>query len=124
MDIARTAPIDRQNIQKYGNGRFTVSGTVFTGGVLVLPAQTVNWSATDIANLNEDAIGVLLSHAKAFDFCLMGCGPRTLALPIPLRTRFKQVGLRIDMMDTGSACRTYNVLSAEGRAVAAALVAV
>jgi uncharacterized protein len=127
MDIARTplpAVADRQKIQKYGAGRFTVSGQVFEGGVLVLPQQTLPWPADSIASLSEQSITLLIEHVALIDVCLMGCGPKTLQLPPPLRARFKAAGLRVDVMDTGSACRTYNVLMTEGRAVAAALIAV
>jgi uncharacterized protein len=127
MDIARTplpAVADRQKIQKYGAGRFTVSGQVFTGGVLVLPQQTLPWPAEALDSLSEQAITLLIEHAALIDVCLMGCGPKTLQLPPPLRARLKAAGLRIDVMDTGSACRTYNVLMTEGRAVAAALIPV
>ena len=125
MEISR-APLphatNRPKIQKYGAGRFTVSGQVFTGGVLVLPTQTLAWPATDLATLSEESISLLISHHANIDVCLLGCGPRTLPLPSALRARFKTVGLRVDVMDTGSACRTYNVLMSEERAVAAALM--
>ncbi len=127
MEMTR-APLphaaNRPQIQKYGAGRFTVSGQVFTGGVLVLPTQTLAWPAADLATLSEEAISLLISHQANIDVCLLGCGPRTLPLPSTLRARFKAAGLRIDVMDTGSACRTYNVLMSEGRAVAAALMPV
>ncbi len=38
-----------------------------------------------------------------------------------IKNAFKENGLNIEAMDTGAACRTFNVLLAEGRAVAAAL---
>jgi uncharacterized protein len=127
MDIARTplpAVADRQKIQRYGAGRFTVSGQVFAGGVLVLPQQTLPWPTDSIDSLSEQAITLLIERVALIDVCLMGCGPKTLQLPPPLRARLKAAGLRVDVMDTGSACRTYNVLMTEGRAVAAALIAV
>ena len=52
----------------------------------------------------------------------MGCGPRAVFLPPALRTTLKSAGLALEVVDTGSACRTYNVLLAEGRRVAAALI--
>ncbi len=127
MEIKRPvlpAVADRPKIQKYGAGRFTISGLVFAGGVFVLPGQTLAWPATDIAALSDEAVDLLLAHAADVDVCLLGCGPRTLPIPPVLRARFKAAGFRADAMDTGSACRTYNVLMSEGRAVAAALIAI
>ena len=51
----------------------------------------------------------------------MGCGPRAVFLPPALRASLKSAGLSLEVVDTGSACRIYNVLLAEGRRVAAAL---
>jgi len=127
MEIKPTqlpAVSERPRIQKYGAGRFTVSGQVIVGGVLVLPTGATVWPATDFNALSEDAIAMLLAHAARIDVCLLGCGHRTLPIPPDLRARFKAAGLRADPMDTGSACRTYNVLMGEGRAVAAALIAI
>ena len=55
---------------------------------------------------------------------LLGCGPKLQMPPPDLRSALREKGIGIEPMDTGAACRTYNVLLAEGRAVAAALIAV
>jgi uncharacterized protein len=55
---------------------------------------------------------------------VLGCGPAALLVPEAVRARFKAAGIAIEAMNTGAACRTYNVLAAEGRPVAAALIAV
>jgi uncharacterized protein len=52
----------------------------------------------------------------------VGCGARSVFVPPPLRAALKEIGLSLEVVDTGSACRTYNVLLAEGRRVAAALI--
>ena len=54
----------------------------------------------------------------------MGCGPNFILPPEELRTGLKEHGIVLEWMDTAAACRTYNVLAIEERAVAAALVAV
>jgi uncharacterized protein len=43
-------------------------------------------------------------------------------VPAPLRTALRTAGIALEAMDTGAACRTYNVLVAEDRRVAAALI--
>jgi uncharacterized protein len=55
---------------------------------------------------------------------LIGCGPRMAMIPAALRASLRAKGVVIEPMDTGAACRTYNVLMAEGRLVAAALIPV
>jgi uncharacterized protein len=55
---------------------------------------------------------------------LVGTGERLRPCPPALRAALRAAGVGVDCMDTGSACRTYNVMMAENRAVAAALLAV
>jgi uncharacterized protein len=124
MDLRPVSVPGRQSIQKYGNGRFTVSGTVFQGSVLVLPDKTLNWPVADISSFNDDAIAVLIEHATSVDICLIGCGAGAVPFLPDVRKRLKDAGVHADFMDTGAACRTYNVLVAEGRTLAAALIAI
>ena len=62
--------------------------------------------------------------AQTLEVFLLGTGPRFEMVPPDLRGELLTAGLTVEAMDTGAACRTYNVLLAEGRAVAAALIAV
>jgi uncharacterized protein len=54
--------------------------------------------------------------------CLFGCGERMTQIPRALRQALKDVGIGVDSMATGAACRTFNMLIGEGRAVAAVLI--
>ena len=117
-------PGGRRAIQKYGSGRFVVSGADFSGSVIVLLSHTVSWPVATIDDLTPGAFDLLVPQAGAIDVCLLGCGARTAFLPRALRAFFKDVGLHVEPMDTGAACRTFNVLAAEGRALVAALIAV
>lgn len=124
MDLTPVSASGRQKIHKYGNGRFTVSGVIFTGGILVLPDHTKSWAALDVTALSEDAVATLISHATGFDICLIGCGAGGVPFLPDLRKRLKDAGVKADLMETGAACRTYNVLVAEGRSIIAALIAI
>ena len=53
---------------------------------------------------------------------ILGCGARSVFLPPTLRASFKAVGVALEVVDTGAACRIYNVLLAESRKVGAALI--
>lgn len=66
----------------------------------------------------------LLQLADEIDFVLVGCGAEIAALPKSVREAFDARGLAVDIMQTGAACRTYNVVLAERRRMAAALIAV
>ena len=66
---------------------------------------------------------VLLESAE-IELLLVGTGVDVVPLGEALRRRLREAGIRIDVMQTGAAARTYNVLVAENRRVAAALIAV
>ncbi len=59
----------------------------------------------------------------AVEILMLGCGGRFAMVPAELRQALRAEGIALEAMDTGAACRTYNVLLAEDRRVAAALIA-
>ena len=124
MDLTPKVAPGRQQITGYGNGGFRVSGTFHTGPVLVLPDQTVAWPVMSFAELNVSSFGPLFTGKVLVELLLIGCG-RSAGLLLPsIRSYLRERGMAVDSMDTGAACRTYNVLLAEGRRVAAALIPV
>lgn len=125
MDITPLIPQGRQIVQSYAEGRFRVSGQVFEGPVLVFTDRTLLWPVAESLNdIKVDDFALLFADAEKLDVVLMGCGKTMTSMPFSLRRDLKDRGLAIDFMDTGAACRTYNVLMAEGRRVAAALLPV
>jgi uncharacterized protein len=126
VDVTPLVPAGRQIIESYGDGRFRVSGTVFAGSILVFAERTVAWPVTDFAALTASSLEPLRAAGLAglVDVVLLGCGARMGLVAEPLRGSLRAAGIVLEAMDTGAACRTYNVLAAEGRRVAAALIAV
>jgi uncharacterized protein len=126
MDLTPLIPAGRQIVESYGGGRFRVSGHVFEGSILVLADRTTAWPVADIASLTPESLGAVAEAARAgaIDLLLVGCGARMAPLPPGLRQALREIGVVMEPMDTGAACRTYNVLMAEGRRVAAALIAI
>ena len=117
-------PEERQLIQSYGAGQFRVSNVVYRHPILVMPERTVAWQTTDLAGLMLDKLAVLIDCKPAIEILLVGCGTRAAPVPAELRQALRGRGIVVDAMDTGAACRTYNVLLAESRRVAAALLPV
>lgn len=124
MDLSPLVPADRQIIQSYGDGGFRVSGTRHEGSVLIFPGQTSAWPVVGIDALTLDSLSAVLRADPAIELLLIGTGARMAMIPPALRRQFRDHGVMIDAMDTGAACRTYNVLLAEERRIAAALMAV
>ena len=124
VDITPLLPSGRQVVESYGGGRFRVSGVLYQGSVLVLPERTLAWPVARFAEISLASLAPLLAAEAPLELLLLGCGARLQLPPAALRAELRGRGIVVEPMDTGAACRTYNVLLAEGRAVAAALIAV
>jgi len=124
MDIPPAISTGRQIVESYGDGGFRVSGIRYAGSILVLPAGTCPWPVTAFAQLDLRSFEPVIAAAAEIDVLLLGCGMRMEFVAPVLRQALRAAGIVIEPMDTGAACRTYNVLLAEGRRVAAALIAV
>jgi len=114
----------RAPIEAYGNGGFRFADMSHRGSLLCLPSGIHGWEPADPLALKVSDFDRLLAEAGKVEILLVGMGKELRPLPAALRTAFKEAGISADPMSTGAAVRTYNVLLAEDRAVAAALIAV
>jgi uncharacterized protein len=122
MDVTPVIPAGRQLIKGYGDLGFTISGTRWEGSVLVFPDRTVPWGAASLSEVTEESLAPVLAARP--QLLLLGCGAAMAPVPQALRGALRSAGITLEIMDTGAACRTFNVLLAEDRLVAAALIAV
>jgi uncharacterized protein len=111
-------------IEAYGNGGFRFAGMSHRGSILCLPSGIFAWSAGGIHDLTPSDFARVFDDRARVSFLLLGAGPALVRPSKDVRRAFEEAGIGLDVMDTGAACRTYNVLLAEGRPVAAALIAV
>jgi uncharacterized protein len=123
MDITPAVPEGSQVINGYGPGLFRVAGAVYRTSILVLRDRTVPWTANAFDAIDVDGLAPVIQHAAEIDVLLLGCGPSMQLPPRELRNALRQQGIAVEPMDTGAACRTFNVLLSEGRRAAAALIA-
>lgn len=123
MDVTPLIKQGQKIIQSYSDGAFRVSGERFSSKIIVMPDDVLPWDiACEVTDdLSESDFAVLIDRAETIDVVLLGCGASMKFLNPNLKNTLKNKGLSVDVMDTGAACRTYNVLMAEGRRVAAAL---
>ncbi len=124
MDVTPLVPQGRQIIESYGNGGFTVTGASYRGSLLVLPESTQVWPLADIADIDLAGLEPVLAAEPPVEVLLIGCGGSMAFIDPDLRAAAQARGVALEPMDTGAACRTYNVLVMEDRRVAAALIAV
>ena len=110
-------------IQAYGCGGFRISGVDHRGSVIVFPTRTVSWEATMLAEATEENLARVATAGADVALLLIGAGRAPGVLAPELRKSLRGSGIVAEVMDTGAACRTFNVLMAEERRVAAALIA-
>ena len=124
MELTPIIPAERQLIQAYGDGHFRISGVVHEGSVIVLPERTLAWPAVATVGLTLESLAGVLAAEPRVALLLIGCGRAPVSVAAELRAALRARGIVVEVMDTGAACRTYNVLLAEERRVAAALIAI
>jgi uncharacterized protein len=115
----------RAPIDAYGNGGFRFAEMSHRGSILCLPSGVYAWAPATLDEMAESGVfAPVLSEKDALDLLLVGTGRRQQMPGAELRRGFDAAGIALEAMDTGAACRTYNVLLGEGRPVGAALLAV
>ena len=120
VKLQLSVPTAPHSIAAYGDGYVVVNGVRHETNVIVLPDRVVAWR---IAGFDALAIGDFeMLAGLGMDMVLLGTGAR-LRFPNPALVRpFAAARIGLDVMDLQAACRTYNVLLAEARKVAAALL--
>jgi uncharacterized protein len=113
-------PLARNTITGYGAGYVLVNAARHEENLIVLPDRIEPWSATSFESLAaENFVGLARLDLEVV---LLGTGA-TLRFPSPQVTRpLVEAGIGFEVMDAQAACRTYNILAAEERRVAAALL--
>ena len=118
----------RPYIRAYGKGRFTVGDRMVEGSVLIDGLNSFLWPVGTLAEASVASMQAAIRAVGAeglpkLELLLLGCGPKMLPPPAGLRADLKALGIALETLDTGAACRTFNVLLLEDRRVGAALIA-
>ena len=114
----------RAPLDAYGNGGFRFADMSHRGSILCLPSGIHGWALEEGDALSAEVFERVIAEAADIEVLLVGTGVDLRPLPRELRERLKEAGISADPMSTGAAVRTFNILLAEERAVAAALIAV
>lgn len=112
ITYATATPIDG-----YGPGFFRVGGAVLNGPVILTAEKSFSWGGYQDLDFVEKLGG-------SIDVLLLGTGATMEIVPSSFRNALEAAGIGVEPMASPSACRTFNVLLAEGRRVAAALLPV
>lgn len=114
----------RAPIDAYGNGGFRFADMSHRGSILCLPSGIHGWNPADPGRLGIADFSAVLEQAAEVGLLLVGTGTMLTPLDPTLRRALREAGIASEVMATGPAVRTFNVLLAEDRAVSAALIAV
>ena len=111
-------------VDAYGKGGFAFAGMSHRGSLLCLPDGLWAWPVASPADIDAAALDPVFAAAGAVELFILGSGKDFWLMPPSLRDRFSAVGMAVEVMTTGAAVRTYNILLGERRRVAAGLIAV
>lgn len=121
MKFTLDQPATLHVVRGYAPGLLRIGDREFTRSVIV-SAQTLidDWRPQRAADLTAADLEPALALQPGI--LLLGSGPRQVFPAPDLLAQLYAARIGFEVMDTGAACRTYNVLVAEGREVAAALI--
>ncbi len=122
MDVTPELAKGAKPINGYGSGFFRVGEDVVNGPILLHPERVAPAPVASVDQLTPDIITQVCRQEPVPQVLLLGLGPTFDQLPPKeLRLAAKAAGVILEPMDTGAACRTWNVLLSEGRRITALL---
>ena len=111
-----------QIVHAYGNGGFRIAKQPYQGHQLVAMRQTFTWDVGSAEDITLESLNPLIEMAP--ELILFGLGDIATRHLTDIRTALAEHQIKMDVMNTAAACRTWNVLLTEGRKAAAALIAI
>ena len=107
--------------QRFEGRGVVVNEVCFTTSLVISPTQLIpEWPVQEIESLAESNLRVLLDLAP--ELALVGTGHKLCFPPPDVLVDFMDAGIGVEFMDSRAACRTFNILAAEGRNVAAGII--
>lgn len=124
ISVELESPEDTLLVEAYGDGGFRLMGRRVEGSLFVRESGFFPFPAAELSTLEAAHIAKALADFPDPEILIIGTGPEMALLPKALRLHLEEQGIGYDVMSTGAAARTYNVLTIEGRNVAAILLQV
>jgi len=121
MQLTLHDPEDSYTIRSCSAAGIVIEQTLYTDSLMVTPGRIFPaWPVRDARRLARDDLHELLQYEP--ELVVLGTGSAQVFPDLELVRALMRDGLGIEVMDTASACRTYNVLASENRRVGAALI--
>lgn len=111
-------------LEAYGDGGFRFGEMSHKGSLLILQSGIYGWDVSSFDELQPSHFEKIFLEKQSHEFLILGTGAVQKFPSKELKSCFEAQELWLEVMDTGAAARTFNVLINEGRKVAAAFIAV
>lgn len=111
-------------VEAYGDGGFRLKGNRVEGSILLVGSSYFQVNAKTVGDLTETDFDEIFSADEKPEILFVGTGVKMQLLPTAVRKFLHAKGMMPELMDTGAAARTLNVLRMEDRRVAALLLQV
>ena len=120
MNLTKDASKAQYRLQSYSNRLFRISDCNYAHSLILSPDHLEEWQLNCIQDFDLQHVEKLLSFKPKI--VIIGTGSKHFWLKSEHLLRFYAQNVGIEVMDTKAACRTYSILSSEGREVLAALL--
>jgi len=121
VKFERDSPDGRNSFTGYGEGYVLVGGKRHAASLVVSADRVIeDWPAASVDALAADHLAAIVELGP--EIVLLGTGGAFRFPDAALLAPLYKAGIGVEVMDTPAACRTYNILLAEGRNVVAALI--
>ncbi len=124
MEFTEITSSEDAFIAGYGDGGFRMGESRFEGSMLVTPSGFYPWDVMNKDDISIENLKPVFDAYQSIEILIVGMGKSMAFLPKDIMTECADKKIAVEVMDTGAAARTYNVLLQEGRKVTAALIAV
>jgi uncharacterized protein len=118
--FTRDPPRDGNYIDSCEPGLLRINGRAYRQSLWLTPERLAPWAPTSFEQLDEALLEPLLTTTA--DLVLIGSGTRQRFLSMALLTPFYRRGIGVEVMNSCAACRTFNLLTAEGRRPLAGII--
>lgn len=122
VDLTEYVPKELPLIEGYGPAGFRVGERLYEGAILIARNGVWPWPVSALGEATPKSLEPLFGHDPELELVIIGCGDQLRPPPRDLRVALRERGVGLEPMDTGAACRTYNLLVMEERKVAGALL--
>jgi len=124
MDVTEIKSSEEAFIAGYGDGGFRMGEQRFKGSMLITSRGFYPWDVTGAVEITVESLAQVFENQADIELLIIGMGQSMAFAPKDVRAALAKVNIAVEVMDTGAAARTYNVLLQEGRKVTAALIAI